>query len=79
MKKIIGVIGVTMMVAAMFFSTNTSIGDDPINLSNLLAMSEANAEGCNTVPGSNNGDCNVTVSGGHACIDDWWWSNPCKG
>ena len=54
MKKIIGIIGITVFSMAMFLNTNNNSND--VNLANLIALNTANAEGgtisCKTTAGT---------------------------
>jgi hypothetical protein len=44
MKKIIGVLGVTVIAATMFFSNNNAMSGSDISLASLVGMNSANAE-----------------------------------
>lgn len=61
MKKIIGILGVAMIAAAMFLNTNTNNTGNNVDLASLLSINTANAE---CVPGYspewNNGRCGLT-------------------
>lgn len=61
MKKIIGILGVAMIAAAMFLNTNTNNAGNNVDLASLLSINTANAE---CVPGYtpewNNGRCGLT-------------------
>ena len=47
MKKILGVLGVAVIAATMFFSANAVSGSTTdLNLASLISMNTANAEGC---------------------------------
>lgn len=52
MKKIIGILGVAVIAATMFFSANAVNGSaNDTSLAGLIAMNTANAEGGTDVPG----------------------------
>ena len=44
MKKIIGILGVAVIAATMFFSANVVSGSNETNTVSLIAMNTANAE-----------------------------------
>ncbi len=76
MKKIIGILGVAVIAATMFFNTNlkNTSGTD-LNLASLMTMNEAYAgtEGCVTNPDKNKGDCVKNVSGtAYNCVTSVW-------
>ncbi len=49
MKKIVGILGVAVLAATMFMSTNNVNESGDISLSAVIGLSSANAEGCTTV------------------------------
>lgn len=61
MKKILGILGVAMIAAAMFVNTNANNAGNNVDLAGLLSINTANAE---CVPGYtpewNNGRCGLT-------------------
>ncbi|WP_281299289.1 hypothetical protein [Flavobacterium limnophilum] len=47
MKKILGILGVTVMAVTMFLSTNNTNGaSSDVNLAGLIGINNANAENC---------------------------------
>ncbi len=54
MKKVIGILGVTAIVVAMFFSVNLANSVKNIDLASVITMNTVNAE----IPGQDNCDPN---------------------
>ncbi|WP_026712494.1 hypothetical protein [Flavobacterium daejeonense] len=79
MKKIIGVLGVAVIAATMFFSANNANGfNSDTSLASLITMNEAHAgaEGCQTNPEKDKGDCVKNISGtSWNCVTSSLYSN----
>ena len=65
MKKIIGILGVAVIAATMFFSANANSAIEDVSLASLIGMNSANAESdreCSGCISSANSKCTVYLS-----------------
>lgn len=78
MKKIIGILGVAVIAAMMFFTANTVNGSNSnIDLTSLMEMNTANAECDGSKDWLNSGGCsffgNCYWGGAGQGCDPWAW------